>query len=94
MCLRNGIFLKSTALKHVSIAMILTMVSQSALNPSINLGLTKPSPNSLDLEADVVAVVVAVMAAMGVDADVVQDMGVAMAIKPTHMGSGKAMPRL
>jgi hypothetical protein len=73
---------------------ILTMASQSALNPSINLGSTKPSPNSPDLEADVVAVVMAVMAAMGTDADVVQDVSVVMAIKPTHAGSGKAMPRL
>jgi hypothetical protein len=56
--------------------------------------LTKPSPNSPDLEADVVTVVVPVMAAMGVDADVVQDVGVVMAIKPSHEGSGKAMPRL
>jgi hypothetical protein len=63
-------------------------------NPSINLGSTKPSPNSPDLEADVVAVVVAVMATMGVDADVVRDMDVVMAIKPTHAGSGKTMPRL
>jgi hypothetical protein len=79
---------------HVSIAVILTMPSQSALNPSINLGLTKPSTNSPDLEADVVAVVVAIMAAMAMDADVVQDVGVVMAIKPTHAGIGKAMPRL
>ena len=41
-----------------------------------------------------VAVVVAVMAMMGVDADMVQDVGVVMAIKPTHAGSGKVMPRL
>ncbi len=94
MCLRNGIFLKSTALMHVSIAVILTIASQSTLSPSINLGLTKPSPNSPDLEADVVTVVVAVMAVMGVDVDVVQDVGVVMAIKPSHTGSGKAMPRL
>jgi hypothetical protein len=79
---------------HVSIAVILTMVSQSALNPLINLGLTKPSPNSPDLEADVITVVVVVMAAMGADVDVVQDVGVVMAIKPTHAESGKAMPRL
>jgi hypothetical protein len=71
MCLRNGIFLKSTALMHVSIAVILTMASQSALNPSINLGSTEPSPISPDLDADMVAVVVAVMAAMAADADVV-----------------------
>ncbi len=94
MCLRNEIFLKSTALMHVSIVVILTMASQSALNPSINLGLTKPSPNSPNLEADMVAMVVAVMATMGTDTDMVQDMGVVMAIKPTHAGSGKAMPRL
>jgi hypothetical protein len=87
MCLRNGIFLKSTASMYVSIAVILTMASQSALNPLINLGVTKPSLNSPDLEADVLAVVVAVMAAMGADADVVQDMGMVMAIKPTHTGS-------
>jgi hypothetical protein len=49
---------------------------------------------SPDLEADVVAVVVAIMAAMAADADVVQDVGVVMTIKPTHVGSGKAMPRL
>jgi hypothetical protein len=79
---------------HVSIAVILTMASQSALNPLINLGLTKPSLNSPDLEADVVTVVVAVMAAMGADRDVVQGMGVVMAIKPSRTGSGKAMPRL
>ncbi len=79
---------------HASIAVILTMASQSALSPLINLGLTKPSLNSPDLEADVVTVVVAVMAPMGVDADVVEDVGVVMAIKPTHAGSGKAIPRL
>ena len=79
---------------YVSIVVILTMASQGALNPSINLGSTKPSPNSPDLEADMMAVVVAVMAAMGADAVVVQDLGVVMAIKPTHVGSGKAMPRL
>ncbi len=89
-----GIFLKSTASMHVSIAVILTMASQSALNPSINLGLTEPSPSSPDLEVDVVAVVVAIMAAMAAEADVVRDVGVVMAIKPTHAGSGKAMPRL
>ncbi len=94
MCLRNGIFLKSTASMHVSIEVILTMASQSALNPSINLGLTKPSPNSPNLEADVVALVVAVMAAMGTDMDMVQDVGMVMVIKPTHKGSGKVMPRL
>jgi hypothetical protein len=33
------------------------------------------------------------MAAMAVDADMVQDVGMVMAIKPTHVGSGKAMPR-
>ena len=49
---------------------------------------------SPDLEADVVAVVVAIMAAMAADADVVQDVGVVMVIKPTHTGSGKALPRL
>ncbi len=79
---------------HVSIVVILTMASQSALNPSINLGSTKPSPNSPDLEADVAAVVVAIMAMIAADADVVQDVGTVMAIKPTHAGSGKAMPRL
>ena len=94
MCLRNGIFLKSTALMHASIVVILTMASQSALNPSINLGSTKPSPNSPDLEADVVTVVVAVMAMMGTDGDVVQDVGMVTALKPTHVGSGKAMPKL
>ena len=70
------------------------MASQSALNPSINLGSTKPSPSSPDLETDVVAMVAAVMATMAVDADVVQGVGVVMVIKPTHAGSGKAMPRL
>jgi hypothetical protein len=38
--------------------------------------------------------VAAVMATMAVDADVVQGVGVVMVIKPTHVGSGKAMPRL
>jgi hypothetical protein len=94
MCLRNGIFLKSTASMHVSIVVILTMASQSALSPSINLGLTEPSPSSPDLEADVVAVVVAIMDAMAAEADMVQDLGMVMAIKPTHAGSKKAMPRL
>jgi hypothetical protein len=94
MCLRNGIFFKSTTSMHASIAVILTMASQSALNPSINLGSTKPSPNSPDLEAEMVTLVVTIMAAMGVDADVVQDVGLVIAIKPTHAGSGKAMPRL
>jgi hypothetical protein len=42
---------------YVSIAVILTMASQSALNQLINPGLTKPSPKSPNLEADVVAVV-------------------------------------
>ncbi len=79
---------------HVSIVVILTMASQSALNPSINLGSTEPSPSFPDLEADVVAVAMAVMAMMAADADMVQDVGVVMAIKPTHVGSGKAMPRL
>ncbi len=60
----------------------------------INLGSTEPSSSSPDLEAEVVAVVVAVMAAMAVDADMVQDMDVVMAIKPTCARSGKAMPRL
>ncbi len=41
-----------------------------------------------------VAMVVVVMAAMATDVDVVQDVGVVMAINPTHAGSGKAMPRL
>jgi hypothetical protein len=94
MCLRNGIFLKSTALMHVSIVVILTMASLSAPNPLINLGSTKPSQHSPDLEADVVTVVVAIMAAMGTDADMVQDVGVVMAMKPSHAGSGKVMPRL
>ena len=79
---------------YVSIAVILTMASQSALNPSINPGSTKPNPNSPNLEVDVVAVVLAIIATMGADADVVQDMGVVMAIKPTHTGSGKTIPRL
>ncbi len=79
---------------HVSIMVILIMASQSALNPSINLGLTKPSPSSPDLEADVVALVVAIMAAMATNADVVQDVGMVMVIKPTLAGSEKAMPRL
>ena len=78
---------------HVSIAVILTVASQSALNPSINLGLTKPSPNSPDLEAAVVAVVVDVMAMMGADAVMVQNVGVVMAIMPSHAGSRKAIPR-
>jgi hypothetical protein len=94
MYLGNEIFLKSTTLMHVSIAVILTMASQSALNPFINLGLTKPSPNSPDLEVDVVAVVVAIMAMMAMDGDMVQDLGVVMAIKPTHAGSEKVMARL
>jgi hypothetical protein len=33
------------------------------------------------------------MATMGADVDVVHKVGVVMAIKPTHTGSGKAMPR-
>jgi hypothetical protein len=94
MCLRDGIFLKSPTSMHVSIAVILTMVSQSTLNPSINLGSTEPGPSSPDLEADVVSVVVAIMATMAADADVVQDVGVVMAINPTHMRSEKAMVRL
>ena len=79
---------------HVSIAVILTMASQSALNPSINLGSTEPSPSSPDLEADVVVAVMGAMAAMGTDMDMVQDVGMVMVIKPTHKGSGKVMPRL
>jgi hypothetical protein len=81
---------------HVSIAVILIMASQSALNPSINLGSTEPSPSSPGLEANVVAVmaVLAVMAWLAVETVVVQDVGVVMVIKPTHRGSGKAMLRL
>jgi hypothetical protein len=78
---------------HVSIAVILTMESQSALNPSINLGSTEPSPSSPGLETDAVAVV-AVMARMAMETVVVQDVGVVMVIRPTHMGSGKAILRL
>jgi hypothetical protein len=96
MYLRNGIFLKNTALMHVSIVGILTMASQNALNPSINLGSTEPSPSSPGLEADMVAVVavVAMTARMAVETVVVQDVGVVMVIKPNHAGSGKAMLRL
>jgi hypothetical protein len=78
---------------HISIAVILKMASQSALNPSINLGLTEPSLSSPGLEADAVALV-AVMAGMAVETVMVQDVGVVMVIKPTHTGSGKAMLRL
>jgi hypothetical protein len=56
---------------YVSFAVILTITSQSALNPSIIPRSTDPSPSSPDLEADVVAMVVVVMAAMAADADVV-----------------------
>jgi hypothetical protein len=96
MYLGNGIFLKNTALMHVSIAVILTMASQSALSPPINLGPTEPSPNSPGLEVDMVTVVavVAVMAKMAVEMVKVQDVGAVMGIKPTHTGSGKVMPRL
>ncbi len=67
---------------HVSIVVILTMVSQSALSPSINLGLIEPSPSSPGLEADLVAVVavVAVTAGMDVETVVVQDVGMVMVI--------------
>jgi hypothetical protein len=94
--LRKGIFLKNTALMHVLIAVILTMASQSALNPSINLGLTEPNPISPGLIADMVATVAveAVMAGMAVETVVVQDMGMVMVIKPNHAGSGIAMLRL
>ena len=76
--------------------MILTMAFLSALNPSINLGLTEPNPSFPGLEANVVALVavVAVTAGMAVETVMVQDVGVVMAIKPTHTGSRKAMPRL
>jgi hypothetical protein len=96
MYLRNGIFLKNTALMHVSIVVVLTMASQSALNPSINLGLTEPSSSSPGLEADAVAVVAVVVltARMAVEMVVVQDVGVVMVIKLTHLGSGKVMLRL
>ncbi len=103
--LRNGIFLKNTALVHVSTAVILTMASQSALNPLINLGSTKPNPSSSGLKAAMVAMVavvavvavvamVAVMAGMTVEIVMVQDVGVVMVLTPTHAGSGKAMLRL
>jgi hypothetical protein len=78
---------------HISIAVILTIASQSAPNPSISLGLTGPSPSSPVLEADVVAVV-AVMARMAVETVVVQDVGMVMVIKPNHAGSGKTVLRL
>ncbi len=80
---------------HVSIVVILTMASQSALNPSINLGLTEPSPSSPGLEAAVVAMVAVVATAgMAVEMVVFPDVGMVMVIKPTHAGSGKAMLRL
>jgi hypothetical protein len=84
---------------HVSIVVIVTMASQSALNPPINLGSAEPSPSSPDLEVDVVAVVavvavMAVTAGMAVETVVLQDVGVVMVIKPTHLGSGKVILRL
>jgi hypothetical protein len=78
---------------HVSPVLILTMASQSALNPSINLEWTEPNPSSPGLEADVVAVM-AVMARMVVETVMVQDVGVVMVISPTHAVSGKALLRL
>jgi hypothetical protein len=85
---------KNTALMHGSTAVILTMASQSVLNPS--LGSTEPNLSSPGLKANVVAVVamVAVMAGMVVETVVIQDVGVVMVLTPTHAGSGKAMLRL
>jgi hypothetical protein len=71
---------------HVSTAVILTIASQSTLNPSIKPEWTEPNPSSPGLEAAVVAV----MARMAVETVVVQDVGVVMVIKPTHMVSGKS----
>jgi hypothetical protein len=90
MYLRNRILPKNTALMHVSIAVILTMASQSTLNPSINLGSTEPSPSFPGLEVAVVAVV----AMMVMETVMVQDMGMVVVLKPTHPGSGKAMLKL
>jgi hypothetical protein len=84
---------QNTALMHVSIVVILTMASQSALNPSLSLGSTGPSPSSPGLEADMVAMV-AVMPGMAMETVVVKDVSMVMVIKLNHAGIGKAMLRL
>ena len=76
---------------HVSIVAILTMASQSVLNPSIKQGSTEPSPNSPNQEADGVVVAMVVMA---VDADAVMVEDVVIAIKPSLVASGRVMLRV
>jgi hypothetical protein len=77
---------------HVSIVVILIMESQSVLNPSIKLGSIKPSLNSPNQEADVMAVGLAVMAK---DVDVVQAVDVVViATKSTLAASGRAIIRV
>jgi hypothetical protein len=76
---------------HVSIVVILIMESQSVLNPSIKLGSIKPSLNSPNQEADVMAVGLAEMAE---DVDVVQAVDVVMAINSTLAVNGRAILRV
>ena len=67
------------------------MESQSVLSPSIKQGLTEPSLNSPNQEADVMAVGLAEMAE---DVDVVQAEDVVIAIKPSLAASGRATLRV
>jgi hypothetical protein len=67
------------------------MESQSVLNPSIKQGSIKPSPNSPDQEADIMAVGLAEMAE---DVDVVQAVDVVMAINSTLAVNGRAILRV
>jgi hypothetical protein len=67
------------------------MESQSVLNQSIKQGSIKPSLNSPDQEADVMAVGLAEMAE---DVDVVQAVDVVIAINSTLAASGRAILRV
>jgi hypothetical protein len=67
------------------------MESQSVLNPSIKQGSIKPSLNSPDQEAGVMAVGLAEMAE---DVDVVQAVDVVIAINTNLAANGRAMLRV
>jgi hypothetical protein len=67
------------------------MESQSVLNQSIKQGSIKPSLNSPDQEADVMAVGLAKMAE---DVDVVQAVDVVIAINSTLAANGRAILRV
>jgi hypothetical protein len=81
MCLRNGIFLKNTALMLASIVVIQTTVYPSALNLSTKQGSRRLSPNSPRTEVDEGDEGAVAEAA-------IQVVVVVALINPTHVESG------